>query len=223
MRLDAVGVGERGDVRRLDAERPHPLGAEALEQRAVIRADIDAQRPGGGLIGVDDRRCRALEIAHQGRRDAAAIGVVGVEEDLRRHRVVDLREAAVAALREMQRIDRLGGVELRGGEQRIAGRLVTEIEHRDERAAAADLAALEMPAGQVMRGDGCRWGLHVLRLAGRARGQAGICHATAVRVKRDHPGYANSRQDRGTIRRRPERSPAERGPAAVDRAARAGR
>ncbi len=150
--LDPLGIGDGGDIGGLDAERAHALVAEALEQRAIVRADVDAQRAARQLIGLNDSCRGPLQVAHQRRRDAAAIGVVGVKKNLRRDGMVDLREAALAALQKPQRIDPLHLVQLRLCQQRVAGRLMAEIQHRREVVSAADLATIEMAERQVVHG-----------------------------------------------------------------------
>jgi len=67
-----------------------------------------------------------------------------MEEDMRLDDMIDLRKAAFAALLEAERVERLGPIELGPCQQRIARRLMAEIEDEAQIARAADLALREM-------------------------------------------------------------------------------
>ena len=139
------------DVGRLDAEHAHAFLLEALEQRPVVRADVDREVVGAEPEPFGDVVREAPEVLLEQARHRGAVRVLGEEDDLRRSRVVELREPAARAAAEDERKVRLRLAQHLLGEERVARRVVAEVEDGLERARSATLAARDPPEDDLVR------------------------------------------------------------------------
>ncbi len=127
-------------MRRLDAEHGDALREEVLEEIPVVRRELDdeAVRPEREpLAHLVDVATRVLDPRV---RVGGEIRVLG-EDLLRRRELGDLREPALLADADMQRVEGLAPLELLVGQHRLAERRLAEVDHRQaerRRAVAAD-------------------------------------------------------------------------------------
>ena len=121
------------------------------KQRAVVRADVDREVVGPELESFGDVAREAPEVLLEQAGHRGAIRVLGEEDDLGRSRVVELREPAARAAAEDERKVSLGLTEHLLGEERVARRVVAEVEDGLERARPATLAARDLPEDDLVR------------------------------------------------------------------------
>jgi hypothetical protein len=140
-RLDPAGDRGVGDVPRgLDAEHGDALREEVLEQVPVVRRELDdeavrAERePLAHLVDVAPR------VLDPRVRVGGEVRVLG-EDLLRRCELRDLREPALLADADVQRVERLAALQLLVGQHRLAERRLAQVDHGQperRRAVAAD-------------------------------------------------------------------------------------
>ena len=139
-RVDALLTRDRACLRRLDAEHAVAAGLEILQQRAVVRADIDDQAVRRERDHVGAFPVKIGEVLAQDARRAAEIRIAVGEQNLCRHLQADLDMAAAGAAQHLERIGRLldrHAADFRHGVHR---RDIAEEQHRIQRLRAANLA-----------------------------------------------------------------------------------
>ena len=139
-RRHALVDGDLGDVGRLDPEHAQSLLLESLQQRAVVRAEVDGEVGTGEFEPLDDVPREATEVLLEEPRHRRAVRVLAEEHDVWLRRVVDLGEPAGGAPAKDQRKVRLRLGEQLLGQERVARSVVAEVEHAFESRRAATLA-----------------------------------------------------------------------------------
>jgi hypothetical protein len=161
---DVVALLDRvaGDVRGVEAEEAQLPRGVAVQQRAVVAADVDHEVAGRQLRERLRRLGDAVEVVRHRPVDAAAVPV-GLVEDRARDGVADLDEAArvlVArhvAAHELERDRALHGLAAaRLGERPREG-LLAEVEHRRQLPGATDPARRPraQAGGREVHSGGC--------------------------------------------------------------------
>ena len=153
-RADAAFVREVRHQCRLDAAHRMARGSEVLQERAVVRSDIDDQL---GPAQPEERRRFALqlgEIFAKDSRRAAGVRILRREEDRRIDDQAQLHELARRAAEEFRRIRRLLVRPLTDRPHLVDRRQIAEEQHRLEIGRSADLAAIDDDAAAGARGAG---------------------------------------------------------------------
>ena len=132
-RADAAFVRQVRHQRRLDAAHRMAGGPEILEQRAVVRSDVDDQ-----LVPLqpEQRRRFALqlgEILAQNARRAAGIRILWRKQDRRIDNQAELHELALPAVQHFRRVRRLLVRPLADRPHLVDRRQVADEKHRLER------------------------------------------------------------------------------------------
>ena len=102
MRRDAALVRELAGVGRLDAEDAVPAAWKLLEQRAVVRPDVDDQIVGRADRAAATSRVQLGEVLAQDPGRAAGVRVARREEDARVHDQAELDERAAPAAQHLR-------------------------------------------------------------------------------------------------------------------------
>ena len=138
--------GLRGRPCRIDPQDRHAARDEVAQQVAVVAGDLDHQRAGieakpkGQLLGVGAR------VRQQRAGDRREVRVVAAEQQLGRHGLGDLHQAAGLAQHEVERRGHIGRLEIRLDQQPVGERRPAEREDRCQRSAAAGAAGALGPA-----------------------------------------------------------------------------
>ncbi len=137
-------LGDRhlgGVGRRLDPKHRHARLLEILQEVAVVRGDLDHQRLGPEAEPADRRLGVGAAMLKPAGRIGREVGVVGVENRVGRHRIVDLHQEAAVADARVQRIEPLrAGLELRLGQVGVRRRLFAQVDQGVGQGTAAEAA-----------------------------------------------------------------------------------
>ena len=143
---------------RVDAQGGHAVLDEVLEHVAVVGRDLDHEAVRVEPARRDQPERVLLAVREQTGRERGEVQVVVHEELLRRHLLADLHERAVRAEGDVERVARLGPVQVLGGDERVRQRQLAQVEEDLEPVRAAGAARLDRgrAGGRRDRGGGAR-------------------------------------------------------------------
>src|SRR5579864_77989 len=144
MRLDSVCVRNRSDVRRrVDADHTQALVAEPAEKYTDVGADVDHDVVWTKTETARNALGKRAKVSPSRGRGGGFVRILVLVEDARSDNAAQLREAAVAARDDDERIVDGGLGQILPPSKLIGGRHVPEVEVGLEPSASAEPAAFQ--------------------------------------------------------------------------------